>query len=274
MSAHKGYYGVIQYCPDRSRLEAANIGVLLFCPELSYLQARTSHDNRRIRHFFSSKGHDWNRINSFKQGLEERLEAERTTVRTLEDLERFIATRGNEFQITPPRPMKVTEPAVELAQLFDELVGGQPRRGKGASLRRTLQKKFSAAGVLSKIRERVTVNVPIFDRDIEVPFAYQNGRMHLLQPVGFEGRDVSQAINTACKYAIEGQSLYSSPDPLLGDLQLVVIGGFRSKDDDAKACVRNILQSHDVRLFATADLPELIIEIQETAKDLPEIERS
>ena len=25
-----GYYSVIQFCPDRSRLEAANVGVLLF----------------------------------------------------------------------------------------------------------------------------------------------------------------------------------------------------------------------------------------------------
>jgi len=34
MTAHKGYYSVVQYCRDRSRLEAANTGVLLFCPEL------------------------------------------------------------------------------------------------------------------------------------------------------------------------------------------------------------------------------------------------
>ena len=36
-----GYYSVIQYCPDRSRLEAANVGVLLFVPAGGYLRART-----------------------------------------------------------------------------------------------------------------------------------------------------------------------------------------------------------------------------------------
>ena len=56
MTAHKGYYSVVQYCRDRSRLEAANTGVLLFCPELGYLQARTSRDNARIRRFFRSGG--------------------------------------------------------------------------------------------------------------------------------------------------------------------------------------------------------------------------
>lgn len=269
MTAHKGYYSVVQYCPDRSRLEAANIGVLLFCPELGYLQARTSRDNARIRRFFRSEGHDWARINSFKQGFDERLEAERPDIQSVADLERFIATRGNELLITPPRPMKVYDPNAEITQLFGELVGGQPRPPKRANLRRALQKRFSAAGVQNKIRESITVNVPIFNREVEVPFGYQNGRLHLLQPVRFEGRDVAQAMNTACKYAVEGQSLFGSPDAKFGPLQLVVIGRFRSKDDEARAPVRRILESHDVRLFGMSELPDLIEEIRDTAKDLP-----
>jgi len=40
MSLTKGYYSIIQYCPDPSRLEAVNIGVALFCPELRFLRAR------------------------------------------------------------------------------------------------------------------------------------------------------------------------------------------------------------------------------------------
>jgi len=30
MNPTRGYYCIIQYCPDLGRLEAANIGVLLF----------------------------------------------------------------------------------------------------------------------------------------------------------------------------------------------------------------------------------------------------
>lgn len=37
----KGYYSIIQYCPDLSRFEAANVGVLLFCPERAFLKALT-----------------------------------------------------------------------------------------------------------------------------------------------------------------------------------------------------------------------------------------
>ena len=50
----KGYYSIIQYCPDLSRLEAANIGVLLFCPEVRFIRAKTSAGNDRIRRFFGT----------------------------------------------------------------------------------------------------------------------------------------------------------------------------------------------------------------------------
>jgi hypothetical protein len=83
----------------------------------------TSRDNRRIIAFFGRKGHDWARINAFKKGLEERLELEGASIRTVDDWERFIAQRANIVQITPPRPMKVVDPDKDLRDLYDELIG-------------------------------------------------------------------------------------------------------------------------------------------------------
>ena len=37
MNPETGYYGLIQCCPNPSRLEAANVGVLLFSPEHAFL---------------------------------------------------------------------------------------------------------------------------------------------------------------------------------------------------------------------------------------------
>jgi hypothetical protein len=73
MKPEKGYYSVIQYCPDLARFEAANIGVLLFCPQSGFLKALTSGNNRRIIKFFGSAGHDWKRINTVKRALQDRL---------------------------------------------------------------------------------------------------------------------------------------------------------------------------------------------------------
>ena len=110
MTPAKGYYCLIQYCPDQTRLEAATIGVLLFCPERTFLKALTARDNRRIQRFFGREGHDWSRINSFKAAIEERLEVEQPEIQSVADLETFIALRANQFQITSPRPMRVTIP--------------------------------------------------------------------------------------------------------------------------------------------------------------------
>ena len=37
MSSHRAYYSIIQFCPDRGRAEAANVGVLSPCPELGFV---------------------------------------------------------------------------------------------------------------------------------------------------------------------------------------------------------------------------------------------
>lgn len=119
----RGYYSLIQYCPDLGRLEVANIGVLLFCPERQFLKAMTTQSNARIIQFFGQKGHDWVRIDAFKKGLEYRLTLENASIKSLEDLHRFIDQRANLLQITSPRSMKVTRPEEDLKALFEELVG-------------------------------------------------------------------------------------------------------------------------------------------------------
>ncbi|HWB02533.1 MAG TPA: DUF3037 domain-containing protein [Verrucomicrobiales bacterium] len=50
-----GYYSLIQYCPDRRRMEAANIGVLLFCPAPHCLIARLPPNNDRFVTFSGRK---------------------------------------------------------------------------------------------------------------------------------------------------------------------------------------------------------------------------
>jgi len=270
MNPTRGYYCIIQYCPDLGRLEAANIGVLLFCPDRDFLKARTSSDNARIRHFFGDEPHDWIRINSYKLGIEERLEMEHNEIRTLEALEDFIARRANLIQISPPRPMKVRDPEKDLDQLFQDLVGGQARTSRGPSMKGFLLKKFMNAGLNKKIQTDISVKVPISDRQIEVPCGFQNGRFNLIQLAGFQATNPDHAKTTACRYAVEGESLYENPDPHLGELQVILVGKFGSKQSESRPGVERILKEHHVRLFATTELDRLVEEIRRTAKDFPE----
>jgi hypothetical protein len=266
----KGYYCLIQYCPDRTRLEAATIGVLLFCPEKDFLKAHTAKDNRRIQRFFGRNGHDWTRINSFKTAIEERLEVERPEIKSLVDLETFIALRANQFVITPPRTMRVVDPEEDLKRLFDEVVGAPHRKQHTASFQRYVGSRFSKAGLLQrKIRTNIEVLVPVFNKQVAVPYGFQNERFHLIQPVRFQASSSDQAMNTACRYAVEGRSLWDNQDPDLGKLKLVVVGKFLSQHRETKVNVRRVLEDSNVELFSVNELDRLINEIRTTGKDLP-----
>jgi hypothetical protein len=269
MNPVKGYYSIIQYCPDLGRVEAANVGVLLFCPESRFLKALTATRNSRIIRFFGSEGHDWKRINLFKRGLADRLENEAAGIRTLADLQQFIATRANVLQITAPNPVKVTDPEQTLLELFEEIIGEPVRKEHPKSLQRYLGEQLAAPLIAKKIVRDVTVTVKVLEKDVEVPFAFQNGRFNLIRPVPFLAQNPEQSIGTACKYAVEGQSLYEHEDPLRGEMQLFVVGQFRSNDLKTPDRVANLFHDYHVKLFRTDQLPQLIDEIRLTGKDSP-----
>jgi len=269
MKPSKGYYSLIQYCPDLGRLEAVNVGVLLFCPERGFLKARTASGNARVKHFFGSEGHDWKRINAFKKGIEHRIERESRDIQTLEDLTKFIALRANLLQITPPRPMRVTDPAKDLDDLFCEIISEPVRRTSPRSLRRDLGERITNANLDSIVRRDIRpVNVPVFGRQVHIPFGYQNARFNLINPVPFEAADPEHSVLSACKYAVEGRSLYHNPDPELGQLQLVVVGKFREDDQESPGRVHRVLEDHRVKLYRTEELPMLFDVIRQTGKEI------
>jgi len=124
MNAKKGYYSLIQFCPEPSRLEAVNLGVVLFCPDARYISARITKSNKRASKLVGRLGFDKASLTSAKRALERRFEVDREAFNTLEDLQKFVDTRGNVLRLTTPRPLKVFDPDQDLDNLFGELVGG------------------------------------------------------------------------------------------------------------------------------------------------------
>ena len=267
MKASKGYYCLIQYCPDRTRLKAATIGVLLFCPERDFLKAMTARGNARIKRFFGREGHDWKRIRSLKSAIEERLEVEAPEIRTHEDLERFVQLRANEILISPPRSMSVDDPENDLKQLFAEVVGGAHHR-KQPSVRKQVEERFRQAGLQRKLHTNVEVTVPVFDRQITVPFGYQNGRYNLIQPFSFQSSGRTYLESTASRFAVEGRSLYEHPDRRHGDLKLVVVAQMDAERSQEIRIVRKLFQESHVDLCVMDELDKLIQDIRETGKDI------
>jgi hypothetical protein len=176
--------------------------------------------------------------------------------------------RANLLQITPPNPVQVTDPEKDLNALFETIIGETARTPREKSLRKSVGEKLSQAGLDRKLIRDVEIHVDVLERDIQFPFAFQNRRFNLINPVRFEAQNPDQSIATACKYAVEGQSIYRRADPERGEMQLVILGQFRSNDNTTREAVGRVFGECRVKLFEMNRFADLVDEIRQTGKDV------
>ena len=122
MSRNRAFYSVIQYCPDRFRAEAVNIGLLLFCEEPRFLRARISDNHRRLKRVFRVSGATLATIRLSEQNLLYRINERGEDIVTLDHLKGYVATRANDLRLTEPRQVVVADFEVDFARLSAQLV--------------------------------------------------------------------------------------------------------------------------------------------------------
>ena len=119
----KGYYSIVQYCPDLGRKESANVGVILLVPSLNYINGVEDPSNARAKKFFGDSITNWELFNAGKNAIFNRIVKDKNYFRTVDDLDRFANTRGNSFILTEPRSCRIDKaPFLVLSELFDDLV--------------------------------------------------------------------------------------------------------------------------------------------------------
>jgi hypothetical protein len=210
MNAKRGYYSLIQFCPDPSRAEAVNVGVLLFCPELGFIAARNRRDNNRVKILVDPDTVDKASLNTAKQAIENRLEVERDTFKSLEDLQQFVNTRANILKLTPPRPVKVFDPAKDLEQLFKDLVGGIAReKSTHRSYSPKLKSLFNDLKTEGKAELNLDIKVPVIGNILHIPYKFNNEVPNFIKPCSFSPKD-DQAIGRAQQLAIDGDLLHNN----------------------------------------------------------------
>jgi hypothetical protein len=111
------------------------------------------------------------------------------------------------------------------------------------------------------MRTQIKVSVPVLQEEIEMPYGYQNGRFNLIQPMEFTQQSEARVKNAACKTAMEGLSLYRHADPLLGELQLVVVAEFIDTKPGTASLVKDIFREGSVQMFTPDTLEALKQEI-------------
>ena len=266
MTPKRGYYSLIQFCPDPSRAEAVNLGVLLFCPEARFVAARMSHGNRRAAKLVGRADIDSASLNAAKRAIERRLQMDREGFQTLEDLRHFVDTRANVLKLTTPRPVKVFEPEEDLRKLYEELVGGSARQRPATAFPPELDQVFHQLEHEGRARLNWNVDIPIVRRGLRIPYAYRNGVWNLVRPKLFSN-DEGPAIGEAQKLAVDGDLLRKHGTDEEGEKRLVVLTAFEPGENvaDLENRVADLFREYEVATVRHPDVPQFLTQVEQQA---------
>jgi hypothetical protein len=186
MSRKRALYSVVQYVPDGGRAEGANAGVVVFLPETGQVVVRTSPNLARIKKFFTPKKQDLRRIELALKACKHRLEAARGEFSTEDDFRRFVAARADAVRLTPPRLVVLTDLSEKLDELYLDLVGDTehslPTKATGPVFPLRVAEIFGRLEAARRIWKPGKIVIPETHQKLEIPLAYQNGRVNYVLP--------------------------------------------------------------------------------------------
>ena len=118
---------------------------------------------------------------------------------------------------------------------------------------------------MSLLRSDVTVHPPSLPKPFKAPFAYQNGRLNLIEPVQFEGQSSETVFNRASVLAVEGEFLGEYKDSGFGDLGLVIVAKFSDDQQLEQKSAAAVFERHRVPMHTFGTLEPLLVEIKRSA---------
>lgn len=263
----KGFFSIIQYCPDLDRAEGANLGVVLCVPEFAYCDVLLCEHNEHVKKLFGAPSYDDQRLNVAKKGFAHHLKAEVTPSPTLDALLSFSRKSGNHLLLTPPRTVVVRErPESLLRQLFGRLASAKPPRRRertpAPSLEQTLIPRLMTMRV--PFERNVAVHIPNFD-PLNFPLAYRNGVQNLVTAEGFPASPEA-AQDKAYQMAVRGQVIHNNPAPDGTERRMIVVARFKSDSSpEIRDRVVYLLHQCHARLIEAERIEDFAEEIQREA---------
>ena len=203
----KGYYSVIQYCPDRFRAEGVNVGLVLLCLEPHAVRVQMTRKFDRVRKLFAIARPDLDSLKITTEGMESRIVGAANDWRTPDELAAFAASRGNDLRLTEPRLAKIEDIDADFERLFSELVDERTTASLAVEspaevLPPRLSEVFYKLQQEQKIWRPGTITVPVFKRKIDIPYAFKNGVVNLIKPEVFS--PTRRAETQAAMLAVNG----------------------------------------------------------------------
>jgi hypothetical protein len=225
----KGFYSLIQYCPDFGRAESANVGLAIIQFEPMATAVRIVADARPAIRRLRSKGHAEVVLDDI-QSMAYRIEHEQFG--SLEALEKFVRTRGNQIQLTMPRSMRIDAIGRDIGRMFAELVDTSvPAKQVTSEQAPPLLRAFT--GFRSLAPERVVINHDFRVRNLGIPihadYAYKNGRWNLVREMpGL--KDIVALRSAAMGLSKEGELVRHLDE---GEGSLIVVATSQARSEKA-----------------------------------------
>lgn len=241
----KGYYCLIQFCPDVARAEAVNVGALVFRSEPAGLAVRVVQEPETVARRLVPKvpAHV---VNDAVQSIDYRLRHE--NINSVEELERFVRTRGNQIQLTMPRFLRVEDLNADIDRIFVELVASVPSASREprriAAVAERLRSSFER--LRAEKPDRVDIGrrfeIPGVALSIPTNYSYRNGRLNLVRILDLPKTEVT-ARREALALHSEGELVR---DRLEQGAKLHVVAAPRTERElESEAVVGRILQDLD-----------------------------
>lgn len=266
MAAQRAHYSIVQYVPDDSRAECANVGIVLFVPESRWLQVRTTQSLDRVRQFFRPGKKQLRRIALALGALEHRMELARGDFEEEGDLVQFAASRADQVRISAPRLVMVDNPSTVLVELYEELVGDSAREIGAATEEQALPPHIAEVFGRLEAQKRLwrpgKITLPTTGGSFDVPIAFQNGRINYVRPESLRpGKKLNDLMS---KLGFSGQLIYRHPiDDQDG--RLVVLSADPDADPDAEHRYARTLSEFSVTFVPHSEIDAFAEEVDQTA---------
>ncbi len=266
MSPARALYSVVQYVPDDSRAEAANVGVVLYIPSRRWLEVRVSSSLERVRQFFHPGRQEIRRVKLAIEAFEHRIRIARGEFNEEGDLAQFAAARADAVRLSVPRLMMVEAPDSEIEALYTELVGDRERAVAEAMhaqmLPPTVAEVFGRLEAQHKVWRPGKITLPTVGRSFDVPIAYQNGRVNYVRPESLAAG--GKLDDRMARLGFSGQLIYRHriDDK---DGQLVVLSADAAADPSAEQRFGRALAEFSVRFVPHAQAAAFAEEVERTA---------
>lgn len=265
----RGFYSVVQYCPDRFRAEAVNVGLVLLCVDPHALRVKMTKNYDRVRRLFRIGKPDLTNLKVSTQGLTTRIENSSDELRAPEDLAAFAASRANDLRLTEPRLAKLDDVEDDLERLFAELVEQHStvalaEASPAEVLPPKLAEVFYRLQQARKIWQPGTITVPVYKRKLDIPYAYKNGVVNLVKPHVFPA--TKRAETQAAELAINGDLIQNHP--VDGEKQQLIVVSTHETSKQARQVnehVEPLFREYGVRLVRPEDAHAFANEVEQTA---------